>query len=131
MTPKFRAKLQNREKRKFIEGYGLKKSRGSICIARINGERCALPPHLHTYKGADHTSLWNKGGQPVCFVSQPYREAFESPEHQAELNRVRELGYFIRVDLHGSWHYLGRTVLVEIWKDKETYEWCKKETTNG
>ena len=68
---------QNRIKREFIRKYGLKKNRGSICIARINGERCALPPHLHTYKGADHTSLWSKDGIPVCFVSQPYLEALE------------------------------------------------------
>ena len=121
---------QNRIKREFIKKYGLKKNRGSICIARINGERCALPPHLHTYKGADHTSLWSKDGIPVCFVSQPYLEAWKSPEHQTELNRVRRLGYYIREDPLGSWHYPGRTVLIEIWKDKETYESIKEATND-
>jgi len=126
--PEYMNEHQKRIKSKFIKKYGLKESQGSVCIARINGERCALPPHLHTYKGADHMSLWNRDGKPVCYVSQPYQAAFERPEHQAELAKIKGLGYFVRVDPRGSWHYPGRTVLIEVWKDKETYEQCKKET---
>jgi hypothetical protein len=114
----------NKIRREFIKKYGLKKNQGYACIAKINGERCTLAPHLHTYKGADHESLWNKDGKPVCFVSQPYKEAFKSPEHQAQLAKLEELGYFVRVDFSGSWHYPGKTVLIEIWKDKETFERC-------
>lgn len=116
----------SRIRREFMKKYGLKESQGYVCIARTNGERCTLAPHLHTYKGADHTSLWNRDGKPVCFVSQPYKEAFERPTHQAALAKLEELGYFVHVDLFDSWHNPGKTVLVEIWKDKETYEQCKE-----
>ncbi len=117
---------RSRIRSRFINKYGLKESQGTVCIDRLNGKMCcsAMNRHLHRFEGADHTSLWNKDGKPVCYVSQPYKEAFERPEHQAALANIEELGYFVRVDFSGSWHYPGKTVLIEIWKDKETFERC-------
>ena len=118
----------SRIRREFMKKYGLKESQGSVCINRLNGKRCCgdIWKHLHRYEGADHISLWNRDGKPVCYVSQPYKEAFERPTHQAALAKLEELGYFVKVDHLDTWYYPGRTVRIEIWKDKETYEQCKK-----
>jgi len=53
------------------------------------------------------------------------KEAFERPTHQAALAKLEELGYFVKVDHLDTWYYPDRTVRIEIWKDKETYEQCK------
>ncbi len=77
--------------------------------------------------------MWlDKHGKPVCFISQPYCNHWEArPEdakrHYDELDALAsQYGFYIRESRNESWHKPGRTTLFEIWKDRETFERCKK-----
>ncbi|MEW5933419.1 MAG: hypothetical protein AB1816_07550, partial [Bacillota bacterium] len=97
-------------------------SAGHVCVARLlrgrctnwspfRGETCESPPCIPP--GADHVELYVSGGRPQVFVSQPYDLGWNT--------LVRLVQFCLRWGLAAdvsteSWHFPGRTLLVEIRK---------------
>jgi hypothetical protein len=79
-------------------------------------ERAGVPPCWPP--GADHSSLWNRDGKPVVFVTQPYSLGVDT---------MRELVAFCDrwgldacVSAWPSWHYPAAVVTVEITRKGES-----------
>jgi hypothetical protein len=55
----------------WAQSYGLKESKGHVCLTRFLGKQCDSVNCLRA-PGDDHRSLWIKHGKPVVYVYQPY-----------------------------------------------------------
>jgi hypothetical protein len=60
----------------------------------------------------DHLDLWLHNGRGVLLTGQPYGV------DDRGLEQIRELidhGFGVGIDASASWHFPGRTVLIEVW----------------
>lgn len=88
-------------------------SSGHPCLNRLQGKRCdGMNPLSCRPPGADHTSLLFQLGKPVSFISQPYGLGWSTLKELVELCSKR--GLEASIDASTSWHFPGRTLLVDI-----------------
>lgn len=103
-------------KEDWIKSNGVISSKRRVCIGTLMGkqscrgckiDRC-MPP------GADHSSLWEKGGVPEVFVTQPYVLSFEKMKELVDY--CNELGLTANISTWPGWHFPGQAMLIEIRK---------------
>lgn len=105
----------------WAERYGLERSRGHACVARLLGKRCwqsgwhvrgaeEAPPCRPP--GSDHADLWIKNGKPVVYTFQPYGLDHNTLERL--LDFCGRWGLEIHIDTWPAGHFPGAVLWVEI-----------------
>ncbi len=101
----------------FEAGYKVKPTRGNLWIGRLLGLHptrywrrgtTGVPERL---PGADHDGLWLRNGKPWAWTTQPYDLDQRSLRAMLDFCDAHDLEMTVS---GGSWHFLGRTVLVVI-----------------
>lgn len=106
-------------KQQYALAHGLKESPvGKACISRVIGTQCSS----HTGRwgvegpcrppGADHVSLWLRGGKPYVYVFQPY--GLDNRTLVQLMEFCQKWGLVCDISSLASWHFYGHTLLVEI-----------------
>jgi hypothetical protein len=112
--------LQEPMHKLWLKSHGLKESRAHGCVrtllkGRVSKEcdrGCLLPP------GNDHGKLWNRDGKPVCYTFEPYYLGTDKLKSLSAF--CEEHGLDVAIS-GSSWHFVGWTVLVELWKKGEPW----------
>jgi hypothetical protein len=109
------AEVQEKERYNTFQARGLRKSKirqPDLCHLlgiKPNKEKRLLP------YGCDHPSLWvDENDVPQALVFQPYQLSYEEIVKNIEL--CESLSLKMKFNSKGSWHYAGKTLLVEITK---------------
>ena len=95
------------------------RAQSHVCIYRLLGEKKCLHNEenespILSIPGQDHLSEWTKDKITEKIISQPYNLSFEQLKDMILFCQDNRL----RVDFSGfSWHFPGRTFLVEFAKD--------------
>lgn len=103
--------------KKYPMGPKLKRSKGVACVGKLLGRRCGQHNYsdpfcnIHSPPAADHVELYNRGGKPEVYVSQPYGLSWESLQKLVEFCKAH--GLEAEIDT-GSWHFPDTTLLVQI-----------------
>lgn len=106
---------------------GLRRSTGHACIRRLLGKSCSTRERHGIDCGSipggwDHPALWLKNGKPYSITFEPYSLSLpgllENAEFCAKHNLFMEVTSF-------SMYYPGRTLLVEIKRNKLAEEECE------
>jgi hypothetical protein len=110
--------LQEPMNKSWLKKHGLRESGAHGCVRTLLKGRfsrecdrgCLLPP------GNDHGMLWNRDGKPVCYTFEPYSLGNDALVGLAEFCGEHDLD----VSISGSsWHFVGSTFLIELWKKGE------------
>lgn len=93
-------------------------------IRHCNGKCCLELP------GADHSQFWAYKGHMVMFTTQPYTWEL-TPEQLVFLGQqVGAMGLSMCINASESWHFPGKTVLIEIYSDAKDgvyHQWQKEK----
>jgi hypothetical protein len=115
-----------REESALERGYGLKRSKGHVCFARLVGKRCTRFDCLYPNRrqkedsppcripGGDHDTLWLYKGKPVLYLAQPYEVSLETMGELVGLAKQWNLD--ISVDTYPAFHFPGGVLAVEVWR---------------
>jgi hypothetical protein len=99
------------------------------CLCRLVGVPCQRNSHeCITLPGQDHTTTWNRDGNPAVFVSQPYGMDRRDPDHPGSTCRSSAAAlcaiFGLRLTMfeekdpgNPAWHYPGHVDFVEIERD--------------
>ena len=110
--------VQEARKNNFIKMQNVTPSNHShVCIYRLLGKKC--PGHsTQIIPCADHCSEWQKDGQTVIIISQPYSLGYQ--DIKDTIMFCEEYGLEATVEARSSWHFPSTTVCVEYRRRIET-----------
>jgi len=107
-------------KSNFCEMHKITPRRDShVCIHRLLERKCpndkCLSPQM--IPGSDHCSEWQKDGQTIIVVSQPYSLGYQDIKDTVKFCEENELE--ANIEASSSWHFPGRTINIEYRQAKE------------
>lgn len=114
--------------------YGLKRSSGHSCVARLLGKRCRYgeykagdaPPCRPP--GSDHADLWIKNGKPAVYTFQPYGLSYDTLKKL--LDFCERWGLEVHIDTWPAGHFPGSVLWVEV-TPKDRPLWKLAEENDG